>query len=158
MRTGEQWKRLKMPWPYEEYPLLENLLLLIFLIIPPVVVYFIIRPILFSHWERRSGPIEEGTDAPDEEYWRDDWNRLSRLTILIRLPFNLSQERISLRIRLSRWLVNTSVWVNFWFWDIRQFEVQARCNLYVHMSARNLQDSFVWLPSFSTSNRVCVVV
>ena len=56
-----------MPWPYEEYTLLENLLLLMFLIIPPIVVYFIIRPILFSHWERRSGSIEKGTDAPDEE-------------------------------------------------------------------------------------------
>jgi len=60
-----------MPWPYEEYTLLENLLLPMAFIIPYIIVYFIIRPVMFRYRERRSRPIEDGTDIPDDEYWEN---------------------------------------------------------------------------------------
>jgi hypothetical protein len=61
-----------MPWPFEEQTLFENILGIVLLYLSILLVYFVFRPILFKFQERRSGPIEEGTDAPDEEYWRDD--------------------------------------------------------------------------------------
>jgi hypothetical protein len=57
---------------YEEYTPLENLLSLVFLYIPALFAYFIFKPFLLRLMEKRSGSIEEGSDAPDEEYWRDE--------------------------------------------------------------------------------------
>jgi hypothetical protein len=58
-----------MQWPFKEYTLWENLFLLTAFIIPPLVAYFVIKPLLYRFLERRSGPIEKGTDVPDDEYW-----------------------------------------------------------------------------------------
>ncbi|MHA2206143.1 MAG: hypothetical protein ACXADL_11645 [Candidatus Thorarchaeota archaeon] len=57
---------------YEEYTLLENLLSLVFLYIPALFAYFVFKPFLLRLMEKKRKPIEEGTDAPDEEYWRDE--------------------------------------------------------------------------------------
>ena len=57
--------------PYEEYTPIENLLLLTAFIIPFLIVYFFIKPLMFRYMERRSGPVEDGTDVPDDEYWDD---------------------------------------------------------------------------------------
>ncbi|MDF1538086.1 MAG: hypothetical protein P1Q69_04205 [Candidatus Thorarchaeota archaeon] len=60
-----------MQWPFEEYTILENLLLLTAFIIPPLFAYYVFKPLLLKFLERRSGPIEEGADIPDDEYWDD---------------------------------------------------------------------------------------
>ncbi|MFW9850414.1 MAG: hypothetical protein ACFFF4_14875 [Candidatus Thorarchaeota archaeon] len=60
-----------MLFSYEEYTWWQNLLILVGLYAVPLIVYFIIRPIMYRYWEKRSGPIEEGTDVSDEEYWDD---------------------------------------------------------------------------------------
>jgi hypothetical protein len=60
-----------MQWPIKEYTLIENLLLLTAFIIPPLFAYFVFKPLLFRFLEWRSGPVEEGTDVPDDEYWED---------------------------------------------------------------------------------------
>lgn len=61
-----------MLFPYEEYGLLGNLLGIGLLYISILFVYFVFRPLLFKLKERRSGPVEAGTDVPHEEYWRED--------------------------------------------------------------------------------------
>ena len=57
---------------YEEYTLLENLMMLVALYAGPLFAYFIFKPLLLKYMERKSGPVEEGTDAPDHIYWKDD--------------------------------------------------------------------------------------
>jgi len=61
-----------MPWPFKEQTLFENLLGMALLYLSILLVYFVFRPLLFKFKDRRSGPIEEGADAPYEEYWRED--------------------------------------------------------------------------------------
>ncbi len=61
-----------MPWPFEEQTLFENVLGIVLLYLSILVVYVGFKPLLLKFLERRSGPIEEGTDVPDEEYWRED--------------------------------------------------------------------------------------
>ena len=60
-----------MSWPYEEYTWWQNLAVLLALYIPALIVYFIVMPMMLRYKERRSGPIEEGTDVPHDEYWNE---------------------------------------------------------------------------------------
>lgn len=61
-----------MPWPFEEQTLFENVLGMVLLYLCILVAYVVFKPLLLKFQERRSGIIEEGTDVPDEEYWRED--------------------------------------------------------------------------------------
>ena len=61
-----------MPWPFEEQTLFENVLGIVLLYLSILVAYVGFKPLLLKFLELRSGPIEEGTDVHDEEYWRDD--------------------------------------------------------------------------------------
>lgn len=65
---GTQGDELSMPWPYEEYTLLENILGMALLYLTILLGYIVIKHFL----SRRFEPIEEGTDVSDEEYWRED--------------------------------------------------------------------------------------
>ena len=60
-----------MPWPFEEQTMFENVLGMVLLYLSILIAYIVFKPLLFKFLERRSGPIEEGTDAPDEEYWHE---------------------------------------------------------------------------------------
>jgi hypothetical protein len=61
-----------MPWPFEEQTLFENMLGIMLLYLSILVAYIVFKPLLLKFLEQRSGPIEEGTDVSDEEYWRED--------------------------------------------------------------------------------------
>ncbi len=64
-----------MQWPIEGYTWWQNLLLLTAYIIPPLFAYFVFKPLLFRFLEKRSGPVEEGTDVPHDEYWKDEYTK-----------------------------------------------------------------------------------
>ena len=61
-----------MPKPYEEYTLFENILGMSLLYLTTLLGYFVLKQLLVKSQERRSESIEEGADASDEEYWRED--------------------------------------------------------------------------------------
>ena len=57
--------------PFEEYTWWQNLIILTALVIIPLFALYVFKPLLIRFLEWKSGPIEEGTDVPDEEYWED---------------------------------------------------------------------------------------
>jgi hypothetical protein len=56
-------------WPYEEYTLLENLLVIIIPYLFVMIVYLLIKPILFRKLSEKQSETEAREDEKDQEYW-----------------------------------------------------------------------------------------
>jgi flagellar biosynthesis/type III secretory pathway M-ring protein FliF/YscJ len=56
-------------WPYEEYTLLENLLVIVIPYLFVMIVYLIIKPILFRKLSEKQSETEAREDEKDQEYW-----------------------------------------------------------------------------------------
>jgi flagellar biosynthesis/type III secretory pathway M-ring protein FliF/YscJ len=56
-------------WPYEEYTLLENLLVIVIPYLFVMIVYLLIKPILFRKLSEKQSETEAREDEKDQEYW-----------------------------------------------------------------------------------------
>jgi len=61
-----------MLFPYPEHGLFGNILGIILMYLIALAVYFFIKPMMAGFVEKRSDPIEPGTDTPFEEYWQEE--------------------------------------------------------------------------------------
>lgn len=56
-------------WPYEEYTLLENLLVIAIPYLFMLMFYFLLRPLLFRKLAERQAELEAQEEETDQEYW-----------------------------------------------------------------------------------------
>jgi hypothetical protein len=56
-------------WPYEEYTLLENLLVIVIPYLFVMIVYLLLRPLLFRKLSEKQAEKEACGDEKDQEYW-----------------------------------------------------------------------------------------
>ena len=66
-----------MLFPLEEMFILRILLFVALSFISYAVGIFVVKPAISKVLETRNEPIEPGTDAPLEEYWREELARNS---------------------------------------------------------------------------------
>ena len=56
-------------WPYEEYTVLENLLVIAIPYLFMMLLYFLLRPLLFRKFSEKQAEIEGQEEEIDQEQW-----------------------------------------------------------------------------------------